>query len=76
MLIPFNRSGSPIPCPCNGCVKPKRRDNRHMVCEEYIQYQEDMKVYNKKKRIEDEKHYMTDSHKKWLQQKQREKKRR
>lgn len=76
MLIKFNRDGSPIPCPCNGCVGPKRRYKCHTFCDEYLQYQKDLKVYNEKKRTEDEKRFITDTHKNWLQKKQREKKRR
>lgn len=76
MLIPFNRNGSPIPCPCNGCVEPKRRFNCHAMCKEYKKYKKDMEEYNRLKRLDDEKNYMTDTHKAWLQKKQKEKKRR
>ena len=75
MLIKFNREGSPIPCPCNGCVEPKRQYKCHTFCEEYLQYKEDIKVYNDNKRMEDEKNIISDTKKDWLYRKQRRSKR-
>ena len=78
MLIKFNREGGPIQCPCKDCPDREVTTDEsgktrtcHMHCREYSEYKDMVKEYNDAKRAENEKNYFSETKKKWLAKKQR-----
>ena len=69
MLYEFNRDGSPVKCPCNGCQE--RSATCHADCKKYAKFKEELNAYNEKKRAEDERYIISDTKRKWLEGKQR-----